>query len=110
VTVSAQVFDSQGNALTNLTATSALGVNYLAAGGPTIPEAGTLSMLAVGLLALVESRFIPPVKVLTGEFANTTRLGVTTTEMRVLFHECRQLIPCRQDGQQERRDCTEEQS
>jgi hypothetical protein len=58
VTVSAQVFDSQGNVLTNVTATSALGVNYLAGGGTTTPEAGTLSMLTVGFLALVAFRFI----------------------------------------------------
>ncbi|HKE29973.1 MAG TPA: hypothetical protein VKB88_46825 [Bryobacteraceae bacterium] len=58
VTVSAQVFDSQGHVLTNVTATSALGVNYLARVGPATPEAGTLSMLAVGFLALVGSRFI----------------------------------------------------
>lgn len=50
-TVSAQVFDSQGNPLTNVTPTSALGVNYLASGGPTTPETGIVPTLAVGLTA-----------------------------------------------------------
>jgi hypothetical protein len=55
VTVSAQVFDAQGNLLTNVTATSALGVNYLGNNGPT-PEPGTLSLLALGLLAVIRMR------------------------------------------------------
>jgi hypothetical protein len=57
VTVTAEVFDAQGNPLNNVTATSALGVNYLGGGAKSVaPEPSTVSLIAVGLLILIGRR------------------------------------------------------
>ena len=57
VTLSAQVFDGHGNLVTDVTATSALGVDYLGtAGGAPAPEPGTLSLLGAGFLVVVSRR------------------------------------------------------
>jgi hypothetical protein len=55
VTVSAQVFDASGNRLADVTATSALGADYLGAGSVTAPEPGTPALFAVGLLLVIGS-------------------------------------------------------
>jgi hypothetical protein len=57
VTVSAEVFDASGNRLTDVTASSALGVDYLGAGSVTAPEPGTPALFAVGLLLVIGSVF-----------------------------------------------------
>jgi hypothetical protein len=61
VTVSAQVFDAEGNRLANVTATSALGVDYLGPGPVAAPEPGIPVLFAVGFLLLIgrRSRGIP---------------------------------------------------
>lgn len=56
VTVSAQVFDTEGTRLTNVTATSALGVDYLGAGSVNAPESGTPVLFAVGFLLVIGGR------------------------------------------------------
>jgi hypothetical protein len=55
VAVSAQVFDAEGDRLTDVTATSALGVDYLGAGSVGAPEPGTPALVAVGFLLVVGS-------------------------------------------------------
>ena len=57
LTVSAQVFDAAGNRLNSVTATSALGVDYLGAGSVTAPESGTPTLFVVGLLLVIGGRF-----------------------------------------------------
>jgi hypothetical protein len=55
ITVSAQIFDAQANPLTNVTATSALGVNYLGVGtGPTagVSEPGTVAVFVAGTVII----------------------------------------------------------
>jgi hypothetical protein len=52
VTVSAQVFDAQGNPLNDVTVTSALGVDYLGTAPSGAPEPGTLALVAVGMLLI----------------------------------------------------------
>ena len=56
VTVSAQVFDAEGNRSTNVAAKSALGVDYLGAGPAAACEPSTPVLFAAGFLLLIGGR------------------------------------------------------